>query len=132
MKIDCNPTPYSGDATIKLNCNGKTISLKGHRLEVLLYVNDELTETKMFPPENVHLSKTNQDTLTTFRFSWNPDDEVKIKATLKDMQDEVSFTVPRPPKPHEDSYWMGDKWFIDPDWFKEDDDIEKPQTPDNK
>ena len=102
-----DPLLSGGSLSATLNRHGNVVPLRGVSFGFAMTVNGEQTEEQSWPPAGVKYSKTDQDTLATYRLQWEPEDSVTVDAWLIDSQGQrhtatASFIAPAMPEPDPD------------------------------
>lgn len=110
--VDVGDPQLSGDTlSATLDRHGNVIPLRGVSFGFSLTVNGAVADEQAWPPEGVRYSKTDQDTLASYRLQWQPEDEVQVDCWLVDAAGErhtatAAFTAPplpplddEPPQP---------------------------------
>lgn len=109
-----DPKPHGDTVTAALNRHGQTVNLRGLRYGITLTVNGEVAKSQEWPPEGVRYSKTNQNTLTTTRLLWRPEDSVRIEAWVRTPENfyeaVTEFVAPKPPQPYPSWTWANGAW----------------------
>lgn len=116
--LTINMGEYSSHGDIlnaKLNRYKQAIPLTGVKFGFTLTINDVEVDNHEWPPANVRYSKTNQDTLASYRLEWQPDDNVTIFVWLLDAtgakhEDTLAFVAPKPPQPYPSWVWNDGAW----------------------
>ena len=108
LSLELEDSLPTGDSlSAKLNRHGNVVSLKGVSFGFSLSLNGERAESQSWPPDGVKYSKTDQDTLASYRLQWQPEDEVQVDCWLVDAAGEkhtatASFTAPPLPPPDDE------------------------------
>lgn len=95
------PQPFGDDLSAALDRHGNVVPLRGVSFGFTLKINGEASGTQSWPPPSVRYSKTDQDTLATYRLSWQPKDSVQVDVWLVDSQGQrhtatTAFVAPEP------------------------------------
>jgi hypothetical protein len=109
FSVDVGEPQLFGDVLVAaIDRHGNVVPLRGVSFGFSLTVNGNVASEKAWPPEGVRYSKTDQDTLASYRLQWQPEDEVQVDCWLVDAAGErhtatASFTAPPlPPPPPDD------------------------------
>ena len=102
-----DPLPSGGSLSATLNRHGNVVPLRGVSFGFATTVNGEQTDEQSWPRASVKYSKTDQDTLATYRLQWEPEGSVTVDVWLVDSQGQrhtatASFIAPAMPEPDPD------------------------------
>jgi hypothetical protein len=112
--IEKDISSHYADLQIGFTKGDPVVEFKNLKFGFTLKHNNEVVDSKQWPPENVRYRRTDQKYLVTHRLKFKPDQDYELYIWAENAgilaEKTKEFTTPRPTQPYPSWTWDSEKW----------------------